>query len=463
MTLRARISDWLATARSLVRPEFALGLFLVPLLLGHQCTPDTEPNDVRTIEDFVECLNHRAVGGDIVDAVQCIPCGCTVTLTKSQGSAQPACNDQGCPMPRILLNCPGPPQLQPSFSLCITSSGLDRVEIGETINTQGHMRMGDVHVDPGYVYLDPSAPVSKVDASGNDTGQCWSCHESHDQAEGEDAISHPEPYEIFGQHCVTDTDEPCQTPDAGLGDCRTEGQLTQESFGEICSCLDAKVNNDLDPLFQDPKLLRASRLCQALMDYRATRGMCGTEECPDPVGPGCHSEGQSCDPYQQGFIVSETTGYTCQEVDGGELQCVSSRECVDYSIAGGGKFLGDDGVSLLRLLITGRAAVDGCPVGDTTDIDAEISAFKHAANTLVNSVQLSSLTATDEGGGNLTLEARGKAAVNGGGPVNVSVDADVNLGTPSFEIRDTDASSSLAGGTGEPGRSQLQLNQTPIP
>ena len=73
-------------------------------------------------------------------------------------------------MPRVLLNCPGPPQFQPSFSLCISdpAGGLDRVEIGETINAAGDMRMGDVHVGPGYAYTDPSAPVSKVNDLGGE-------------------------------------------------------------------------------------------------------------------------------------------------------------------------------------------------------------------------------------------------------------------------------------------------------
>ena len=471
MTPRARITRWLAMLRPLNRPSVVLGLFLVPLVLGDTCVPDTEPNDVRTIEDFVQCLNNRIVGGNIVDAVQCIPCGCSLTLTLSQGSAQPACNDQGCPMPRVLLNCPGPPQFQPSFSLCISDprDGLDRVEIGQTINAQGDMRMGDVHIDPdGYSYTVPSAPVSKADGGiPGDSAACWTCHDhDNDTPVGEEAISSPSPYQIFDTNCVTDTDEPCQLPDVGDGDCRDQGTLEQKSFAQICQCLDDKDDLDEeDPLY--PKLLRARALCHALMDYQATRGICGSEDCPQHEGPDCSAlaTGVPCDPYQLPAAASETaTGYTCQEVTpGGLKQCLSSRVCVDYSISGGGKFLGEDGVSLLRLLITGRAAVDNCPVCDTTDIDAQISAFNHAADTLVNGVQLSSVKATDLGGGDLSVEAKGTALVNGGGPANVSIDAGKSGGTPSFDIEDTDAPASLAGGTGEAGRSNFQLNQTPIP
>src|SRR6185503_2199464 len=138
MTPRSRIARWFAKGRALARPELVLALSVVPLLAG-TCFPDTEPNDVRTIEGFVECLNNRIPGGDVADAVQCLPCGCTLTLTKSGKSAQPGCSHGGCYLPRILVNCPGPPQFQPSFSLCVTDpdGGLDRVEIGQTINAQG--------------------------------------------------------------------------------------------------------------------------------------------------------------------------------------------------------------------------------------------------------------------------------------------------------------------------------------
>jgi hypothetical protein len=469
MTPRARWTRWLAIVRSLGRPQFVLGLFLVPLLFGYSCYPDTAPNDVRTIEGFVQCLNNRVIGGDIVDAVQCLPCNCTVTLTLNDGSAQPACNDKGCPMPRVLLNCPGPPQFQPSFSLCTSSSGLDRVEIGQTINAQGDMRMADVHVDPGYGYTDPSAPVSKVDSNSTagDSAECWGCHDHPENVpNGEEAISAP--LSNFGRNCVTETDEPCQQPDVEDGNCHDQGNLARKSFPEICACLDAKVNDDLDPLFQDPKLLRAVRLCNALRDYQSTRGICSGNDCPREQGPDCSAlaTGVDCDPYipgEGGTAAPQATGYTCQEVEPGVKQCVSSRVCVDYSLSGGGKFIGDDGVSILRMLITGRAAVDNCPVCDSTEIDAQISAFNHAANTLVNNVQLSTVKATDLGGGDLTVEASGTADVNGAGSVNISLDADKTGGTPSFDLEDTDAPAPLAGGTGEAGRSNFQLNQTPVP
>ena len=466
MTPGSRITRWIArAARWLARPQIVLALF-VPPLIAPSCFPDTAPDDVRTIEHFVQCLNNRATGGDIVDAVQCLPCNCTLTLTLNDGSAQPACNDQGCPMPRVLLNCPGPPQFQPSFSLCISdpAGGLDRVEIGETINAAGDMRMGDVHVGPGYAYTDPSAPVSKVNDLGGDTAGCWACHDGTAAPEGAEAISAP--LDNFGRNCVTDTDEPCQQPDVEDGNCNDQGNLEKKTFAEICQCLDDKVLPEADPLHA--KLVRARALCHALMDYQATRGICGSEECPQEQGPDCSAlaTGVDCDPYlpgEGGTAAAQHIGYTCQEVAPGVKQCVSSRECVDYSLSGGGKFLGEDGVSLLRLAVSGQAAVDQCPITDSTDISCEISAFDHAADTLVSDVELSSLELTDLGGGDLSLEAAGTALVDGGGPVDIAIDAEETAGTPSFDIQDTDAVSSLTGGTGETGRSDFSLDQTPAP
>src|SRR5262245_45393355 len=96
-------SRWLAKLRSIVRPEVALAVLALPLFFD-SCIPDTPPDEVRTIEGFVECLNNRILLGDIADAVQCLPCGCTLTLTQSRRSAQPACIEGNCQLPRVLVN-----------------------------------------------------------------------------------------------------------------------------------------------------------------------------------------------------------------------------------------------------------------------------------------------------------------------------------------------------------------------
>src|SRR5262245_11882333 len=245
-----------------LRRGVTLATLLFPFLLGDSCLlplADTAPDDVRSIEGFVECLNNRAVGGDVSDAVQCLPPGCTLTLTKSDGSAQPACSFGGCQLPRVLLSCPGAPQFQPSFSLCVTDGGLNRVEIGETVNAEGHMRMADVHVGPGYAVTDPASVVSKVTGENSDSADCWTCHQHDPAPVGQDAISEPEPYSIFGKNCVIGTDEPCKEPDAG--NCNDSENVTAQSLEDVCACIDAGVNTDGHPLDTDQGRI-ADALCE---------------------------------------------------------------------------------------------------------------------------------------------------------------------------------------------------------
>ena len=272
-----------------------------------------------------------------------------------------------------------------------SAGGLDRVEIGETINAQGDMRMGDVHVGPGYVYTDPSAPVSKVNDLGGDTAGCWGCHDGTAAPEGADAISAP--LDNFGRNCVTDTDEPCQQPDVEDGNCHDQGNLEKKTFAEICQCLDDRCLRTRTR--STPKLAAregpvpcADGLPGHARDLRHRR-TARKNRAPTAAHSPRASTATPTSPAKA-ELRPEHMGYTCQEVAPGVKQCVSSRVCVDYSIAGGGKFIGDDGVSLLRLLITGKAAVDDCPICDSTDIDADISAFNHAADTLVNGVQITS-------------------------------------------------------------------------
>jgi len=480
MTQRARTSSRaFPKAAPIRRSGLALATCVLPFLLGGTCDPatnppavpaaaplaDTAPDDVRSIEGFVECLNNRAVGGNVSDSVQCLPSGCTLTLTKSGGSAQPACSFGDCQLPRVLVNCPGPPQFMPSFSLCVTDGGLNRVEIGEVVNTEGHMRMADVHVGPGYSVTDPSSVVSTVtdDTAGSETDStgCWVCHDAVTAAIGEEAISKPEPYQIFGVNCVIDSDEPCKPADAG--NCNGSEDVTAESLEDVCACISAGVNEDGHPLDSDEGRI-ADALCTQLMDYQTRRGICGSEPMPAPVGPGCEDLGADCNPYADGETAEMATGYTCQEVDVELYQCASSRSCVTYSLQGGGKFLDEGGVSFARVDVSGETGVEGDgQICDYTDILADIETFNHAANTLANSVELSTFTATDMGGGDFSAQGDGTALVNGGGPVNITLDASKTGGTVGLQLEDTDAPASLAGATGEAGRADFELSVTPDP
>lgn len=447
-----------------LRPGVTLATLLVPFLLGDSCVvplADTAPDDVRSIEGFVECLNNRAVGGDVSDAVQCLPPGCTLTLTQSGGSAQPACSHGGCPLPRVLLSCPGPPHFQPSFSLCVTDGGLHRVEIGESVNSEGHMRMADVHVGPGYAVTDPASVVSKVVGPTSDSTDCWTCHENVPAAVGQDAISKPEPYQIFGVGCVIGTDEPCKEPDAGS--CNSLEDVTAASLADVCECIQTGVNTDGHLLDTDEGRI-ADALCQNLMDYQESRGICGSEGMPAPVGPGCDDLGESCDPYDDGAAVATDTGYTCQEVDVELWQCVSSRMCVDYHLQGGGKFLSEGGVSFVRADVSGRAGVAGDgEICDYDDIVATIETFNHASNALTNTVELSIFTATELGGGDFSAQCDGTALVNGAGPVTIAIGASKSGAVVQFSLDDLDTPANLAGATGEAGRANLGLATTPAP
>jgi hypothetical protein len=363
----------------------------------------------------------------------------------------------------VLVNCPGPPQFMPSFSLCVTDAGLTRVEIGEVINTDGHMRMADIHLDPpGYPVTDPASVLSVVDPNAltGDSKACWGCHESIAAANGQPAISKPQPYLIFGKECVIGTDEPGECPDAG--NCNNSEMVTAQTLEDVCGCISQGVNEDAHPLDSDEGRI-ADALCEELMDYQATRGICGSSECPQEAGPTCSELDADCDPYEDGAIHSVATGYTCQEVSEGVLQCVSSRSCVEYSLSGGGKFLGEDGVSFVRLEVNGKAAVDGDgPICDSTEVSAELSAFDHATNTQIDGADLSSFTATDLGGGDFSAEGEGSGDIDLF-PANIHFEASKSSGTVAFDVEDSDSPGTLAGGTGEAGRADFGLTEAPAP
>ena len=452
-----------------LRPSLLLfSLLLVPFVMGAPCDP-VEPDEVKTIEDFVECLNDNIVGGDIADAVDCLPPKCTMTVTLSDGSAQPACTDGGCPLPRILLNCPGPPQLQPSFSLCVDDGGLYRVEIGETINKSGHMRMADVHIDPNHPWAltDPNTVLSKVgaDPNGLDTKECWMCHQSVVAPPGALAISKPEPYEIFEQGCVIETNEPGEKPDPS-DDCQFIGDITGfagTGLEDICDCIGEGITGGDPNTFANDQGPVAKAICEALVTYRSTRGMCGSEECPPQEGPGCTTLDAHCNPYAGGATEAMPTGYTCQEVSEGIKQCVSSRMCVEYTLTGGGKFLDGGKVSFVRVDVTGEAAVEGDgPVCDSTDVMADMEAFNHDTNTLVNDFELSSFTVTIAGPNDFSAVGTGTALVDGS-PMDVGFEANKGGGGVDFDVGDPNGTSSLAGGVGEAGRSDFELTETVLP
>ncbi|HVN39530.1 MAG TPA: hypothetical protein VMW19_15310 [Myxococcota bacterium] len=102
------------------------------------------------------------------------------------------------------------------------------------------MRMGDVTVGPNYQVTDPASVVSKVTDTNSDSNDCWTCHQHAATPIGQEALSSPQPYRIFGVACVLQTDEPCKEVDAG--NCNESGQVTAQSLEDICNCLTQHVN-----------------------------------------------------------------------------------------------------------------------------------------------------------------------------------------------------------------------------
>src|SRR3989304_7152281 len=69
------------------------------------------------IQRFLDCVKGKITVGtptiSISDTVECLPGSCTVTLTMSDFSAQEACGSATtCQLPRVILKCPGPPQVE---------------------------------------------------------------------------------------------------------------------------------------------------------------------------------------------------------------------------------------------------------------------------------------------------------------------------------------------------------------
>jgi len=159
-------------------------------------------------------------------------------------------------------------------------------------------------------------------------------------------------------------------------------------------------------------------------------------------------------------MPSTITGH----LDPGEIRELVCGEIIPpgtYSLSGGGKFLANSAVSVLRLDLSGAAASDDPnSFSDSVDIGGSLRAFNYLTRTLIESVSFSSLQGTLLGGGDLMAMGEGTAIVNGV-PTNIDFDAAKTGGVITFEVRNADTGALLAGGTGEPGRAALELTITP--
>jgi hypothetical protein len=229
-----------------------------------------------------------------------------------------------------------------------------------------------------------------------------------------------------------------------------------DSLSEICQCIKDARTNENHPLYHEGDVVE--KLCDALASYQTARGICGSDECPPPSGPACSQLGDSCSPIT-GESVLIVTGYSCQAV-GEALQCVSDCHCQRYFVSGGGKFLVNGAVSMVRLELSGRVSTsEPDPLVDTTDVTGELSAFNYLTRTLVESVSFSSFEAT-RSGADFSVTGAGTALVNGAA-TDIEFDASQTGSDTHFEVRDADTSAVLAGGMGEAGRAAFELTVTP--
>jgi hypothetical protein len=373
-------------------------------------------------------------------------------------------------MPRVLLDCPGPPRFMPSFSLCYSDGGSERVEMGQAVDEAGNMQMGDLHLGQGaFEEIDPSDVLSVADSKGcNSNGA--TCHDSVGGAEYSSRID-PWDTNTFGNpDCIIDTDgcdpdkQAIEEPSTCFEEDGAPRTATPESLEQVCQCIrDAADPDDPDYDPEDPIANEAydylRSLCDALEIYQSTRGACVAAGCPEATGPPCDEPEASCDP-SDGSTTGVMAGYHCRAVEGDGYQCIADCPCRDYDLLGGGKFLVNGAVTMVRVELDGLVATaDPDVFTDGDAISGTLSAFNYLTRTQVDSVSLTSLEVTRTGA-DFSVAGAGTASVNGV-TTNIEFDASQTGGDANFELRNADTSAVLAGGIGEDARSAFQLTVGP--
>ena len=177
------------------------------IVIAADPTPAEIKKGTDAIEKFRKCVNDKidakkdAGGIKISDTVECLPGSCTptLTLTMSDKSAQAACFVGGangtdtCQLPRVIIKCPGPPQVEFSYLLCGAGSagaddvvGGNRVEIGAVVGQTGSgtvMVMADVPVPPGrtnkienVISVGTPTAAGTTTVNGEGSKGCNACH-----------------------------------------------------------------------------------------------------------------------------------------------------------------------------------------------------------------------------------------------------------------------------------------------
>ncbi len=276
-------------------------------LIAASLTQEDIDKGVAAIGKFIDCVNDKikTKGAiDISDTVECLEDCCTVTLTMSEDSAQAACffggaNGTGtCQLPRVILKCPGPPQMELSYLLCGIGSagaggviGSNRVEIGVVVGETGSgtvMVMADVPVPPG-----TNTNIENVISVGTTTSRgtkgCNACHGDAGMKAnaGEPQLS--ERIEAFGTlddpqnprnpSFIIDTDD-CQVQEKinglPLGNLNGVG-VKKQTLAEICDCIDTVA-------IGGTVTAQVKNLCQELENYQNNRGI-SSGDCTPCITP----------------------------------------------------------------------------------------------------------------------------------------------------------------------------------
>ena len=372
----------------------------------------------------------------------------------------------------------------PSYLLCPVGSdeggvrGINRVELGEEVDNARNMRMGDLAIPPGPYQMqgiDDVLSVIETNLAGavvrSGSKACNVCHTNPIAMPdaGDDALS--DRIDAFGEFelkdlhpCVISSDEPGRrvAPGHCPGDPVTEPH--RQSLPEICDCIETALSDPSDVgdnLNEDHDEARvALALCRALAAYQRTRGVCGAMRPDGPSssqsGPACTEPGSPCDPFS-GELLQPSVGFVCQST-GTQAQCLSETVCGAYSLRGGGKFLHDKAVSMLRIDVAGSGGIDSpVNVQDSLDIAGSLSAFDYRTRTRVEIAPFTFVEGTTLGSGeDFSASGEGKALVNGV-PSDVRVVTTRSGDVVSFQIFRTgvDPEQLLFEGTGEAARSGI--------
>jgi hypothetical protein len=400
------------------------------------------PMPVNSIDSFICCVNSKVpAGGNVSNAVQCLPPGCSVTLTMSDQSAQAACTLGTCQLPRVLLTCPGPApgrSFRPSFLLCPQDSGtapefgMDRVELGED-TANGDMIMADVPFPPGHVPVPFDDSVKSMDNGGSGTKSCndtsIGCHASGmpqgmlDTSKPIDPFGNPIGKDsINGSDYIISTDDECKeaSPDTT--------KFMPQALADICSCIAtnrAQIAADATPGEFEKKMNVLLALCQALKNYQYSRGVCGGVFVPNGGAP------QLCPP-------------SCSESGiNGRFSQSSQSFPVNISVTGATTYPAGSNPTYTYVQPNGIIGVADPVTGNTITGSAFTSA------------KLASL-----GGGNFTFNASANVRVNG---TLTAADFTVTkTGTTlGYTIKKHSNSQVLSTGTGVPGKSWFAVGFAP--